>query len=538
MGYWISASTATSTWLDLLDVGTTTTPLTLLKEKKRATLQRKREGADTLVATNAKGKDVIVKRSDVSEVERTGTKITLPENMSLDDAITALRRRKEYEDATVMVRERVRAFPWDAAWALEGVIAEKFGWSQGIKIPSFFGDHPPERRAIEIGPNGKTGYVSWGRFVIPGIDGWFQTAADLPMGESIADFMIYAETKRKYEPFVKELADAVREKLAHGGSIYQGQAIRINFTDETTEELNPLPVPKFIDVSQATPERLIFSQHIYDQIEDYLYAPILYRENLPKIGMRFRRGVLLGGPFGTGKTELAMASAHLATQRGITFIYCERAEELPHAIHLGQRFEPAIVFVEDVDRVTRGERTAEIDRILNTMDGVDTKGHEVMVVVTTNEMDTISPAMMRPGRLDVAIEVTAPDAEAAERLIRMYGKGLVRDDADLRHVSQVLAASDTKPAVIKEVVERSKLSALRRGAGDAGQVGAEDLLTASLSMKTQLELLNRPHVRVPSDVERAAMILRGGPVVEHEHGQANDRVASARELALLESAQS
>src|SRR5690606_20126549 len=130
-----------------------------------------------------------------------------------------------------------------------------------------------------------------------------------------------------------------------------------------------------------------------------------------------------------------------AVQNGITYLYVPRADELKDAIEFAKLYQnPAsVVFCEDIDRVTKGERSVAMDDILNIIDGIDTKTANIMVVLTTNHMDNINPAMLRPGRLDAVIPVTPPDAKAVERLIRVYAKGAVRADEDLAHVGATLA---------------------------------------------------------------------------------------------------
>jgi transitional endoplasmic reticulum ATPase len=114
-----------------------------------------------------------------------------------------------------------------------------------------------------------------------------------------------------------------------------------------------------------------------------------------------------------------------------------------------------------------------------------------MVVLTTNHLDVINPAMLRPGRLDAVIEVTAPDQAAVERLIRVYAREMLTEDVDVSHVAQQLAGQI--PAVVREVVERSKLYWLTRTGGKGPlALEEEDLSYAASTVLTQRKLTERP----------------------------------------------
>ena len=125
-------------------------------------------------------------------------------------------------------------------------------------------------------------------------------------------------------------------------------------------------------------------------------------------------------------------------------------------------------------------------------------------MLTTNALENINPAMLRPGRLDAVIDVLPPDAEAAERLVRVYTGTDLDPTADLLPVG--VALEGLIPAVIAEVVKRARLVELaRRPVGVRGlTITAEALLSSARSMASQVELLRRRAAeedakRFPSD---------------------------------------
>lgn len=437
----------------------------------------------------------------VGEVIRAGEKLLIPENMSITDAIDLLNRRMKYEMETVKVTQTINVFPQDGAVALFHVLREIYGWAEMTTIPGGFfkPDQKPEMITVETGWK-ETMQVPWGRFVLPNIRGWIQTGMARE-GQRIV-FAMSAEVLRMDEATTQNLFSQVRQR-ALNFSIYKGKAVRIRFLQDNGK-LVEMPQPKFLDTTR-TPETLIYSKRVTQALNTNLFTPITRVEQCMAAGIPIKRGVLLGGMFGTGKTLAAAVAAHLAAKHGITYLYIPRADELSHAIAFAQQYQsPAcVIFCEDIDRVTAGERSVAMDDILNMIDGVDSKTSNIITVLTTNEMESINPAMLRPGRLDAVIEITPPDPWAIEKIIRAYGGQFVKAEETLDRVAKVL--DGTIPAIIAEVVKRAKLSQLSLiGPDEELTTITEDaLLDSALTMQGQIELLERRSaVRLPTSAER------------------------------------
>lgn len=443
-------------------------------------------------------------RETVAEIEYQGTAIRLPEGMELKKAIQSLQRRLQYEEEVAEINESVDAFPWDAAYALQQAINEQFGWSQAEWIPGgwFKADEPPQLMSIEIGYN-ETVHVPWGRFSLPNIKGFIQTG--YTRKGTLLVFQLTAHVLRKHERAIKRLAERTRE-IVRQQSIYRGKAIKVRFTDDQGLPVE-LPIPKFLDVSAAKPERLVFSEQVYDSIATNLYTPIQRYRELAARGIPFKRGVLLVGDFGVGKTELAFTAAYLARQVGVTFQYCEVVREFSQAIQFVQQYPPGIVFCEDIDRLaSAAERNEALQTVLNTIDGIEAKGTEVMVVLTTNNAEAIHQSLIRPGRLDAVIEIERPDQSAVQGLVRLYAAGMLDPAEDLTAVGNLLQGQI--PAVVREVVERSKLAALRRTDPDQPlRLSGPALAESARTMAKQVALLERRPAGQPSDLENAGHIL-------------------------------
>jgi transitional endoplasmic reticulum ATPase len=435
----------------------------------------------------------------VTEIVYLGDKLTIPEGITIDDAIGILNRRKEYENQQTVISATFDTFPWDGAYALYKVLKRKFGWASMETVYTFFGPNPPKMMEVETGV-GRVESVPWGRLTLFKSEGYIDTG--LAKNNSRYVFQANATVLRKHEPVVREIYAEVRKELAES-SIYRGQAVSLRFNDDNGNPMN-VPIVKFVDTRGITREQLILPDDVTSAIETNLFTPITRMEDCKAVGIPVKRGILLAGDFGTGKTLAARIAAGLAVKEHITFIYCKRTDEFAQAVEFALQYGPAIVFSEDIDRVTTGDRDAEMDQILNIIDGIDTKTSEVMVVLTTNAVEKINQAMLRPGRLDAVIHVRRPDAAAAARLVRYYGGEFIDPEAELLKVGEELKGQI--PAIIEEVVKRSKLAALKRTPRGASNVlvGQVDLLEAASTMNMQLELLAGPKPpNPPPDLEQA-----------------------------------
>jgi SpoVK/Ycf46/Vps4 family AAA+-type ATPase len=426
-------------------------------------------------------------KTHVAEVVFHGQQIQIPEGMEIVDAITTLMSRMEYLDKEVALRRQYDAFPHDGANALNNVLARVYGWAQSVATPSWFGAMPPQMLVVNTGP-GETTEVPWGRFTIPGVAGWIAT--DTTLNEGRYSFVLQAAVKRKDSETIKQIMDFVGEYLKEN-SLYRGKALKIRFRDDDGDPI-AMPEPEFIDTSKIQRSHLVFSRDVMDAVETNLFTPIERVKDFQANGLPIKRAVLLEGTYGTGKTLASSVAAKLAVESGITFVECSKADELVEALQFARQYQsPAcVVFCEDVDRELEGERDAKMDDLLNVIDGVDSKHSNIITVLTTNAVENINAAMLRPGRLDAVIAITPPDAKAIEQLIRIIGGEAIDPNADLSEAGEALEGKI--PAVVTEVVKRAKIVQLRRQAPGTkvGKITGPAIVEAARTMQAQLKLLD------------------------------------------------
>lgn len=447
--------------------------------------QQIEKALDEKISQQKKGKSRFA-NVDVG-IKREGSKIVLPDDpaeMSYNEAIDVLKLKIEEESTEVRIYEVIKSFPFDGAIAFTKALQRKYGWATPVPTPGFFGPQPPTAVSVEVGPK-QTTQIFWGDFKIPGINGVLSTGIHKEDGKLY--FKMGGTVLKRHEKEVQEIARMTREIVANE-SVYRGKAIRLR-TDEDGH-MDWKQAPQFMDLSTINPGELIFSEEVNTQIQTNLFTPIEHTEKCRKYGIPLKRGVLLEGPYGTGKTLTAFVAADKCQANGWTFILLDRVSGLGDALQVARLYGPAVVFAEDIDRAISGdERTVEIDDILNTIDGIESKGSEIITVLTSNHVENINKAMLRPGRLDAVIRVNPPDARAVEKLIRIYARDTLAPKADLKSAAKELAGCI--PAVVREAVERAKLYAIsRKPESETVVITGEDLVHASRGMKAHLDLLN------------------------------------------------
>lgn len=473
---------------------------------------------------------VAPKKIAVADVEHYGQKLILPEGMKIPEAIDLLQRRMEYLTQTITMKRDYPLFPYDGANALQTVLRRRFGWAPSVPIRTMFGNKPPEMISVEVDVN-QSIEVPWGQFELPGLNGALLQTGGTFTGAGMC-FTLHASCKRSAEADIKDIFDEVgKECLA--SSLYRGKAFAVEFVNQVDQK--PLEIPRitFMDTN-FDPSTMVYSQHVQDALDTSLFTPIQRLKDLELNGLSFKSGVLLAGPFGVGKTLAARAAAFFAKKAGITYVYVRRADEVVQAMQLAKLYESsaAVVFCEDIDRVLADKRDQTMDQILNIVDGIDSKNSRIMLVATTNELEKINPAFLRPGRMDCVITIEAPNAEAVQRLIRVYGGDTISATEDLTEAGEALQGQI--PAIVAEVVKRAKKAQIKHTKPGVriDKLSGKAVTEAAKTIRNQIELLAPKHTPEKPAIEEII-----GKVVKAELGSVphdtNRRTRDVQEDAKL-----
>mmetsp|Transcript_3497 Transcript_3497/g.2511 ORF Transcript_3497/g.2511 Transcript_3497/m.2511 type:complete len:340 (+) Transcript_3497:329-1348(+) len=213
------------------------------------------------------------------------------------------------------------------------------------------------------------------------------------------------------------------------------------------------------------------------EIKEAVELPLTNPELYEDVGIKPPKGVILYGEPGTGKTLLAKA---VANQTSATFLrivgselikkYLGEGPKLVREIfRIADEMAPTIVFIDEIDAIgskrydTSSGGEKEVQRtmleLLNQLDGFDAKS-EVKVIMATNRIESLDPALIRPGRIDRKIEFPLPDEKTKRNIFKIHtGKMSLQDDVNLEEF--VMSKDELSGADIKAMCSEAGLIALR-----------------------------------------------------------------------------
>jgi len=279
------------------------------------------------------------------------------------------------------------------------------------------------------------------------------------------------------EYYVTIMSFVDKDQLEPGCSILMHNKV-LSVVGLLQDEVDPLvsvmkvekaPLESYADIG-GLEEQI---QEIKEAVELPLTHPELYEE----VGIKPPKGVILYGVPGTGKTLIAKA---VANQTSATFLRVVGSELIQKYLgdgpklvrelfRVAEELAPSIVFIDEIDAIgtkryeshSGGER--EIQRtmleLLNQLDGFDSRG-DVKVIMATNRIETLDPALIRPGRIDRKIEFPLPDIKTKRKIFQIHtARMTLAEDVNLEEF--VMAKDDLSGADIKATCSEAGLLALR-----------------------------------------------------------------------------
>ncbi|WP_380677621.1 CDC48 family AAA ATPase [Salinigranum sp. GCM10025319] len=247
-------------------------------------------------------------------------------------------------------------------------------------------------------------------------------------------------------------------------------------TEDTEVELREEPISGFEKTGGGiTYEDIGGLSDEIQRVREMVELPMKHPQIFKKLGIEPPQGVLLHGPPGTGKTLLAKAVANetsasffsIAGPEIISKYYGESEQQLREIFEDATEESPSIIFIDELDSIApkREDVTGEVERrvvaqLLTMMDGLESRG-QVIVIAATNRVDSVDPALRRPGRFDREIEIGVPDETGRKEILQIHTRGMpLSDDVSLDHL-----ADETHGFVgadIESLTKESAMKALRR----------------------------------------------------------------------------
>ncbi len=281
--------------------------------------------------------------------------------------------------------------------------------------------------------------------------------------------------------------DALRSKL----NVYRGHVLDVGVNQMGGVVLTFVELP-------ATPRAaVVLPEAVLRRVERHALGIAVHRAQLLASGQHLKRGLLLFGPPGTGKTHTTRYVVARMTDYTRLLLTGRSLHAIGSVAELARDLAPAVVVLEDVDLVAEdrsygpGSSPVLFD-LLDAMDGAEADA-DLLFLLTTNRADLLEPALAaRPGRVDVAVEIGLPETEARRQLLALYSADVPVEwsESDIDEVLERTAG--VTASFLKELVRRAVLESLRETSplttvtGDQLRRAVEDLLDGTQQITRSL----------------------------------------------------
>lgn len=391
------------------------------------------------------------------------------------DALDYIDNELKQSKKMAKINYRIRCFRNDGIYQLNQAISQVFGAvvSKEQRNPS--GESSVQTVDITLA-DGTRVKAPYGDISLEGLGEG--SSININYDSSTHDLVITGECQFRFSSLMDDIIEVTKHNL-RTNSIYKGQALEISDIND----------PKILDLSGIDRQLMVLSKET-----EYALRPIYARIMNPTMclekGIPLKFGALLEGGYGTGKTLLAFKLAKKAVANNWMFIYLKDPKLLAEALRMSKIIDQSghgvLIFVEDIDQVTRGNRDSAMQDILNTLDGGDTKDMNVITLFTTNHIELIEPTFLRGKRVGTIISMGPLDAETAEQFIRKsFEIGCYTILDDLTDVCKFIEASHIAPAFMAEIIEKVKSMMVLT---NQCEVKADDIKYSVQSYLRQVEL--------------------------------------------------
>lgn len=408
-------------------------------------------------------------------------KISLPQGMT---TATGAKRLAEQAAADAQFEVFNRTFkyrPWDGAYAMVSVMKKAFGTTgRAVPIRTFFGSNPPQQIEVEIDVD-QTVQIPWGRIEFSIFEGTITTAYEQDPDYGML-FKLAIEAPKHYGSAIKGFFNLIEVELEEN-SIYKGKAV------EAIVDRSGLDSMRFLRLVED--DTIVYNQDVMSALDTVLWGVIRNADLVKADGRKINNRVLVHGPYGTGKSESGKKTAAVCRENGWTFFMFRSGEsdlsELEKVIKTARLYQPAVVMIEDVDVYASNADPNYMSRLSNLFDGIQSKGDEVMLLMTSNRPAEFSKSMLRAGRIDRMIEIGPLDRDATERMIRkVIGEHRLDPSVDFDRVWDAL--EDFEPSFVRQTFDQAATAALIRTGSRDYVLDTEDFVVAANILRPQHDM--------------------------------------------------
>jgi transitional endoplasmic reticulum ATPase len=270
-------------------------------------------------------------------------------------------------------------------------------------------------------------------------------------------------------------------------------AVAMNDFREALREVEPSAIREvFVEVPNVAWSDVGGLDEVKQRLQEAVQWPLAHPELFEAVRLAPPKGALVCGPPGCGKTLLAKA---LATEAGVNFVSVKGPELLSMYVGESERSlrdvfrkarqaAPCIIFFDEIDALASarcgsgtdsGVAARVLSQLLTELDGIEElKG--VFVLAATNRPDLLDPALLRPGRFDLRLDLPLPDYAAREKIFEIHLRGRPVEAA-ATPASLAEATEGLTGAEIEGVCRRAAMATIaQRLAAAAGGGPAAELL--------------------------------------------------------------
>jgi len=216
---------------------------------------------------------------------------------------------------------------------------------------------------------------------------------------------------------------------------------------------------RFLDVKDRSWDSIVLDADTKREIKANTVDFLRRGDEWSKYGIPLKRGILLAGEPGTGKTIICKAL--MAAADGITCVTTsgyalDDDDYITELYELAEDLSPSIVFIEDIDLIGQNRmefgymRGPALLSLLSVMDGVEEQ-REVVTIATTNCLETLDKALSeRPSRFDRVIRLSRPSIEQRIELVRRLCEKIPLDDEAQKYIAG--KTENCTPAQLQEII--------------------------------------------------------------------------------------
>jgi len=228
------------------------------------------------------------------------------------------------------------------------------------------------------------------------------------------DFCYTFHAPSKEEFIFKELQNLASEK-----NLYKGKKIDCDC--------------RFLKLDNVSWDDVILPEKVSEIIKSNIDSLFLLRDKFKKFGLSVKRGVILHGPPGTGKTKICKC---LAKDASYSVLYALPSDFNPNSggikrvCNMAKDLAPCLLVIEDIDWIAKDRNSGNapfVIELMNQIDGIESFG-DIITLGTTNCLEQLEEAVKnRPGRFDRIIKIDIPSPDLIQKMILRFTKNFILD---------------------------------------------------------------------------------------------------------------